>query len=116
MTSLTGRWRIVEMEAWDRDAIDLVEPGFIEFSDEGTGQFGFIAVRGWMDCRSTERDGHAAIEFSWDGEDEGDQVSGRGVAVRVEDATIEGHIFIHLGEDSRFRAVPYSRADRHSGR
>ena len=44
MTSLTGRWRIVEMEAWDRDAIDLVEPGFIEFSDEGTGQFGFIAV------------------------------------------------------------------------
>jgi len=24
---LTGRWRIVEMDMWDRDAIDLVEPG-----------------------------------------------------------------------------------------
>ena len=116
MTSLTGRWRIVEMEAWDRDAIDLIEPGFIEFSDEGTGQFGFIAVRGWMDCRTTERDGRAAVEFSWDGDDEGDQVSGRGVAVRVEAATIEGHIFIHLGEDSRFRAVPCARADQQSGR
>jgi hypothetical protein len=104
------------MEAWDRHAIDLVEPGFIEFSDEGTGQFGFIAVRGWMDCRTTEFDGHAAVEFSWDGDDEGDQVSGRGVAVRVEDATIEGHIFIHLGEDSRFRAVLYGRADQQSGR
>ena len=69
-----------------------------------------------MDCRSTERDGHAAVEFSWDGEDEGDQVSGRGVAVRVGAETIEGHIFIRLGEDSRFRAVPYSRADRQSGR
>jgi hypothetical protein len=83
------------MEAWDRNAIDLVEPGFIEFADEGTGQFGFIAVRGWMDCRTIERDGHAAVEFRWDGEDEGDHVSGRGVAVRVEDAIIEGHIFIH---------------------
>jgi hypothetical protein len=25
---LVGRWRIVEMSGWDRDAIDLVEPGF----------------------------------------------------------------------------------------
>ncbi len=52
---LTGRWRIVEMDMWDRNAIDLVEPGFIEFAGDGTGQFGFIAVRGWMECRSTER-------------------------------------------------------------
>ena len=29
--SLTGRWRIVAMELWDTDAIDLVAPGFIEF-------------------------------------------------------------------------------------
>jgi hypothetical protein len=26
---LTGRWRIVEMDMWDRDAIDLLEPGFV---------------------------------------------------------------------------------------
>ena len=43
---LTGRWRIVEMDMWDRVAIDLLEPGFIEFAGDGTGQFGFIAVRG----------------------------------------------------------------------
>jgi hypothetical protein len=57
VTPLTGRWRIVEMDLWDRDAIDLVEPGFIEFAKDRTGQFGFIAVRGWMDCRTVERDG-----------------------------------------------------------
>lgn len=34
------------MDLWDLDAIDLVEPGFIEFAKDGTGQFGFIAVRG----------------------------------------------------------------------
>lgn len=27
MARLTGRWRIVEMSNWDRDAIDLVGPG-----------------------------------------------------------------------------------------
>jgi hypothetical protein len=48
---MTGRWRIVAMSGWDRDAIDLVEPGYFEFARNGTGQFGFIAVNGWLDCR-----------------------------------------------------------------
>jgi hypothetical protein len=38
------------MEIWDQDAIDLVQPGFIEFSDDGLGQLGFIAVS--LDSRS----------------------------------------------------------------
>jgi len=113
---LTGRWRIVQMDMWDRDAIDLVEPGFIEFAGDGTGQFGFIAVRGWMDCRTTERDGRTTVEFSWDGDDDGDQVSGRGWAALVGDATLEGHLFIHRGDDSGFRAKPFDRADRLDGR
>ena len=108
MTPMTGRWRIVDMDMWDRDAIDLVEPGFIEFSRDGTGQFGFVAVRGSMDCRITERDGRTVVEFSWDGDDEGDRVGGRGWATLGDDATIEGHLFIHLGDDSRFRAVPFT--------
>ena len=32
--SLKGRWRIVEMELWDEDAIDLVGPAFIELRDD----------------------------------------------------------------------------------
>lgn len=31
--SLTGRWRIVEMDVWDRDTIDLLGPGFVEFAE-----------------------------------------------------------------------------------
>ena len=112
---LTGRWRIVEMDLWDREAIDLVEPGFIEFAGDGTGQFGFITVRGWMDCRSTERDGRTVVEFSWDGVDEGDQVSGRGWATVVDDVTLTGHLFIHTGDDSGFRAEPWARADQQDG-
>ena len=97
---------------WDRDAIDLVGPGFIEFAPDGTGQFGFIAVRGWMDCRTTERDGRTRVEFSWEGEDEGDQVSGRGWAALIDDTTLEGRLFIHRGDDSGFRAEPSTRADQ----
>jgi hypothetical protein len=107
-----GSWRWT----WDRDAIELVEPGFIEFAGDGTGQFGFIAVRGWMDCRSTERDGRTGVEFSWDGEDDGDQISGRGWAAVVDDATLKGHLFVHMGDDSGFRAEPYARADQQDGR
>lgn len=105
---LIGRWRIVEMSGWDREAIDLTEPGFIEFAGVGTGHLGFIAVRGWLDCRPAERDGRSAVDFTWEGVDEGDQVSGRGWAALVDHESIEGHLFFHLGDDSSFRAVPFN--------
>ncbi|HWO68042.1 MAG TPA: hypothetical protein VNO31_49205 [Umezawaea sp.] len=112
----TGRWRIVEMDKWERDAIDLVEPGFIEFTRDGTGEFGFIAVNGWMDCRWSERDGRPFVEFTWEGNDEMDQVCGRGWAVLAEDGTLIGHLHIHLGEDSGFRATPLTKTGKRSGR
>ena len=49
--SINGRWRIVEMELWDREAIDLLGPAFIEIGPDGQGRFRFIAVVGWMDIR-----------------------------------------------------------------
>ena len=44
--SITGRWRITEMDNWDQEAIDLVQPGFIEFGEDGLGSLGFIVVTG----------------------------------------------------------------------
>ncbi|WAL64707.1 hypothetical protein ORV05_27655 [Amycolatopsis cynarae] len=111
MVPLIGRWRIVAMSGWDQDAIDLVEPAFIKFNRDRTGQFGFIAVQGWLDCRPADRDGRPGVEFTWEGVDEGDQVSGRGWASLVHDALVEGHLFFHLGDDSSFRAEPFTTAD-----
>jgi hypothetical protein len=99
------------MSGWDRDAIDLVEPGFIEFAGDGTGQFGFIAVCGWLDCRPVDRDGRGSVEFTWEGVDEGDEVSGRGWASLVDDETIEGHLFFHMGDDSSFQAKSFTAGD-----
>lgn len=103
------------MSGWDRDAIDLVEPGFIEFAGDRTGQFGFIAVNGWLDCRPADRDGRPGVEFTWEGADEGDRISGRGWAVWADDETIERHLFFHPGDDSSFRAEPFTGADELDG-
>ena len=80
MRRVTGRWRIVEMDLWDRDAIDLLGPAFIEIGADGAGSFRFIAVEGDIDGRHVERDGHPAVEFSWVGVDDNDDASGRGWA------------------------------------
>lgn len=106
------------MDMWDQEAIDLVAPGFIEFGTNRIGEFGFIAVRGQMDCRQGERGERDRVEFSWQGDDDGDEVSGRGWAVLADDGSLQGHLYIHLGDDSGFRAVPFGResADASSAR
>jgi hypothetical protein len=43
---MIGRWRITEMDNWDQGTVDLVEPGFIEFDEDGLGELGFIAGDG----------------------------------------------------------------------
>jgi hypothetical protein len=114
--SLSGRWRIVETELWDSDALNLVAPAFIEFGEDGWGSFGFIAVQGELDCREVIRDGRPGVEFSWEGNDECDPASGRGWAVLEEDGSLRGRIFFHLGDDSSFTAVRgASRPSRGAG-
>jgi len=107
-TSIIGRWRITEMDNWDQEAVDLVQSGFIEFDDDGLGGLGFIVVTGELDCRDADHDGKPGVEFSWQGSDEGDDVSGHGWVALNPDGTLEGHIYFHLGDDSAFRAERFN--------
>ena len=100
-----GRWRIAQTDLWDRDAIDLLGPAFIEINADGTGAFRFIAVEGQLDCRFDELGANRVVEFSWVGDDEGDFVSGRGWANLCTDGSLEGRLFFHMGDDSAFRAT-----------
>jgi hypothetical protein len=106
--SVVGRWRIVEMELWDQDAVDLVTPGFLEFQPNGTGSFGFIAVQGDVDWREAPREGRPGVEFSWEGVDEGDAASGRGWVTLEPDGGLRGRLYFHLGDDSDFHATRVS--------
>ena len=80
------------MDLWDQDAIDLVGPAFVEFEKGGHGELGFIAVQGGLDWRSTTIEGKQAVEFSWQGFDEGDEVGGRGWAAMEPDALDTGEL------------------------
>jgi hypothetical protein len=97
--------RIEEMDLWDRAAMDLVQPAFIEFGRDRAGSVGFIAVEGWLDCRRAQIDSRPGVEFSWQGFDDNDPASGHGWAVLEKDGSLRGRIFFHQGDDSGFRAV-----------
>ena len=101
--SIKGRWRITQMDNWDQETVDMVQAGFIEFGKDGLGALSFAVVTGELDYRDAGRDGRPGAEFSWQGSDEGDEVSGRGWATLNTDGTIEGHVYFHLGDDSAFR-------------
>lgn len=45
------------------------------------------------------------VEFTWDGHDDSDQASGRGWAVLEDDGSLRGHVYLHMADDSGFRAV-----------
>lgn len=100
-----GRWRIKAMDLWDKAAIDLVEPGFIEVKDQ-QGEMRFIVVVAWLDIRYGLRDGEPIAEFSWEGEDEGDPRCGRGWIKLDKSGSLVGHIFFHQGDDSAFVCSP----------
>ena len=96
------------MDEWNEEYVDLVETAHITIDKRGQGEFLFGAVMGWLDCRFTERDGLPFVEFSWEGLSEGDSVGGRGWASLQSDGNLEGHLFIHLSDDSAFVAKPKS--------
>lgn len=84
---LLGTWRIVETELWDLDDFDLSEPAYLTLEPKGHGRLGLLA-----------------IEFSFEGSDEGDQISGRGWAI-LDGEQLRGQLFIHHGDDSGFTAA-----------
>lgn len=110
-----GTWEITASDVWDKEALDLIEPAHFRF-EKRHGELVMIAVHGWLDCRYVERGGRPAVEFSWEGEDEGDQRCGRGWAVLGPDGQMEGRLFFHLGDDTVFSAVRMQAKERASRR
>lgn len=102
-SQIAGRWRITSMEMWDNDFIDAEVPGYINFGEDGLGDFQFGYVRCDIDWRESERDGEPAVEFTFEGMDEMDPTSGRGRAA-LKNGTLDGIIYFHRGDESGFIA------------
>jgi hypothetical protein len=100
---LVGRWRITWMEQWSQDFVDAEVEGFIRFDEDGSGEFHFGYVHGYLNYQETERNERPAVVFTFEGNDEMDPCSGRGWAFRKGDR-IGGKIVFHQGDESKFRA------------
>jgi hypothetical protein len=98
-----GKWRLLEMEQWDKDFIDLVGEGHITFEKKNSGRLQFGAVECDLNCRIEKVGDQERIEFSFVGWGEGDEVSGRGWAV-IADDRLRGRIYFHDGDKSGFVA------------
>lgn len=99
--SLKGKWRIAEMPDFEAGYPDMVEPAYILFEDDGSGEFAFGCVTGQIWSAAADA---AATEFSWDGNDEMDAVSGDGSAELQPNGSLQGEIRRHNGDDYSFIA------------
>ncbi len=98
-----GSWRITEMETWDQDYVDLVTVGNFTFGKDGIGSFEFGAIKAETDYSIEVFGDNERVDFSFEGYDEYDPVSGRGW-VTIENDTLTGKIFFHAGDNSEFKA------------
>jgi hypothetical protein len=67
------------------------------------GEMELIAIRVGIDYRVEKRNGEFIVEFSFDGFDEMDPITGRGRA-RIVGNELSGMLFIHQGDESAFVA------------
>lgn len=112
---LIGPWRITEMDLWELDDLDLLGPAQITLEEGGRGRLSFIAVDVVLEYQFAGRDCRGGIEFTFEGSDEGDRVSGRGWAV-LEGRTLRGRIHFHRGDNSGFVARQLSTQTTRSSR
>src|SRR5438046_849032 len=103
LTPFLGAWRIVQMELWDRDYLDLEVPAHITFESNRLGSFQFGAVRGWIDYRVSDDGTSSKVEFSWEGFNDTDPSCGRGWGAVADDRLV-GRLYLHNGDDSAFVA------------
>ena len=104
--NVIGKWRLIEMEQWDQEFIDLEGPGFIAFQKGGRGEMRFGAVSIQLDW---DADKTGKAEFTFTGFDEMDETSGKGWA-SPDQGRLVGHIKFHQGEKSGFVAQPWRAA------
>ena len=54
--AFAGRWRIVGMDNWGEDFLDLVEEAHLTFKGSADGEIAFGALKGFLDVRYGARD------------------------------------------------------------
>lgn len=101
---LVGTWYIYEMEVWNEEYFNMEVQAFVNVLENGSGEFQFGLVRGYMDGEIVEEEKTTRIEFTWEGSDECDEAFGSGWLKLKEANTLEGCIEFHHSDSSLFLA------------
>ena len=103
-TDFIGTWHIYEMEEWDEDYFNEDVQAYITIEPNNDGHFQFGFVCGEIDGRVVDYAEGKRFEFTFEGNEECDQVSGFGwVRIKEKDA-LEGEFRFHRGDSSTFSA------------
>ena len=101
--AFAGRWRIVEMDIWDNDFLDLVEEAHITFSGRGGRRDRLRRPQAASSMSATARaTARPARSSPGRAIDEKDPACGRGWVAIGTAGRLVGHFFIHKGDDSGF--------------
>ena len=106
--SLMGKWRITEMPDFEADYPDMVEPAYILFEKNGSGEFAFGCCTGHAWQASTTQ--AMSIHFSCNGNDDKDDASADGSAELQPDGSLHGEICYHYGDEWAFIAQKWTSA------
>ena len=101
-----GRWKIVWMEMWEQDFVDLDVPGHVTFRDKEHGDFQFGYVTGDFAWSPNDH----CVDALWEGNDEMDFAHGD-IHCEIRNGVLHGIIGLFNGDRSAFRG---SRDDKQS--
>ncbi|MEM7538804.1 MAG: hypothetical protein AAF639_41980 [Chloroflexota bacterium] len=100
--NFAGLWHIVEMDTWDQDYVNMEQQAYIQISEKLGGSFAFGLVAGELEGEVNMVRGKRRLTFTWEGNDELDEVSGHGWLELMEDDKGEGKIVFDEGDESLF--------------
>ena len=95
-----GLWHITEMGGWGETYVNMEVQAYIKIDAKGLGAFQFGLVSGQLDGEIVKDGDRERFEFTWDGSDEGEPMSGGGWLRLVNKDSLEGRIKLHLGDSS----------------
>ena len=64
------------MEQWDQSFVDAEVEGYVRFDNDGSGEFQFGYVHGYLNYQETEHNDKPAVVFTFEGNDEMDPAQG----------------------------------------
>lgn len=102
--TISGHWRIIWMEKWDQEYVDLVEPGYVCIDSQGNGEFQFGVVTGYF-CVNPEK---TYFDSAWEGAQECDEVRGEidgTIEEKGQEGDLCGRIVFWEGDESEYRAI-----------